>query len=190
MERDHGVAHASHSLAEAVRADALRGHARSFHQQVKLVGEHFRIRKSGALAQLGKITSLRKLEFFHDAACRMSFIRQLDRRIGEGASAMISIGKNAGHFSEPSVNLSTWIARMGLLVTVPALQGLTCEFTEAFGHQLVLGGKMPVERHLVRVGRFGDRVDADSPDTVTVEQLRSRRQQPRAGRNSIAFSAV
>ena len=58
MERDHGVAHASHSLAEAVRADALRGHARSVHHHVKLVGEHFRIRKSGALAQLGKITSL------------------------------------------------------------------------------------------------------------------------------------
>ncbi len=47
---------------------------------------------------------------------------------------------------------------------------------QVFGHQLVLGRKMPVERHLVGFGGLSDSVDADGANPVLIEKLGRRRE--------------
>jgi hypothetical protein len=86
MGGDHGFAHTRQSGAEPFRPDALRGHARAFQQQIKLVGEHLRVIQAGASAQLRKMFSLSELELFDHATRRMGSIRQLDCGIGKRAA--------------------------------------------------------------------------------------------------------
>ena len=57
---------------------------------------------------------------------------------------------------------------------------------QVFSHQLVLGREVPVQRHLVGFGGFGDGVDADGPNPMPIKQLGRGRQDACARRDFLS----
>src|SRR5262245_22949285 len=70
----------------------------------------------------------------------------------------------------------------------PGCFGELRTLAQVLGHQLVLGGEVAIERHLVGAGRLGDGIDPNRPYSLSVKQVARSRQDPRAGRNSVIFS--
>jgi hypothetical protein len=58
---------------------------------------------------------------------------------------------------------------------------------QIFRDQFVLRGEVPVERHFIGAGRFGDRLHADRPDSVPVKELARGCKDARMGRNPAVF---
>jgi hypothetical protein len=58
---------------------------------------------------------------------------------------------------------------------------------QIFRHQFILRGEVTVERHFVGAGRFGNRVDANRPDSMAVKEVVGGSEDARPGRNSYVF---
>jgi hypothetical protein len=104
----------------------------------------------------------------------MILLGQLDRRIGERAAALVGRAGALHGLSQPR-SCPRGIAGMRGAAARPR----TCRPSagaQVFGHQLVLGREMPVERHLVGAGRLGNRLNAHRADAEPVKQIAGRRQ--------------
>jgi hypothetical protein len=77
----------------------------------------------------------------------------------------------AGHVGEPGAQLCQRLARMRRLISGPALVALLAHLAQVLGQELVLGGEVPVKRHLVGAGGLHDRIDPDGADAVAIKQL-------------------
>src|SRR5437588_443859 len=117
----------------------------------------------------------------------MPLVRQFDGSIGERAAAVVRTGEMVGHLGKPGAELLQGLARMGRLIGAPRSIRALAHLAEIFGQQFVLGGEMPVERHLVGAGGFRNRIDADGADAMPVEELGCRREQALARGNFVAF---
>src|SRR3546814_17117072 len=68
-------------------------------------------------------------------------------------------------------DLATRIARVRGDGCVPAFPVFGNLRAQAFGDQFILRHEAAIETHLVGAGPAGDRVDADRPDALAIEQL-------------------
>jgi hypothetical protein len=149
----------------------------------------FRLAQPGRTAERNEPIAVRGLALLNDAARRMIFFRQLNRRVGERATALVGIGDVVRHLAEPGAQLCQRVARMHLREPVPAGVRQLVRLPQTRHLQFVLRGKVAIKRHLVGAGRLGDRLDPDRPDSMPIEQLASDRQEPRTRRDSLVFSA-
>jgi hypothetical protein len=115
----------------------------------------------------------------------MLVLGQFDRGVGERAAAVIGRPDVGGHFLDPRPQLPARIAREFGRSPAPAGLGFSRKPAEVFRYKLVLRLKMPVERHLVRAGRLGDRFDPHSPDSMAIKEIGRGRQNALARRDSI-----
>jgi hypothetical protein len=76
---------------------------------------------------------------------------------------------------------------MRRLEIAPQPVGCASEPAQIFGHELVLGGEMAIQGHLVGAGRFRDGFDAHGTNPVLVKELAGGRQYALARRFLCCF---
>jgi hypothetical protein len=111
-------------------------------------------------------------------------IRQFDRRIDEGAAALVGADFELGREAQPGQQLLLRLAGMFPFDFGPGQIAIAGQFAQAFGDQLVLRFEMTIEGRLVRAGVLDDRVDTDGVYPVTIESQLSRRSGTQAGSRS------
>src|SRR5437588_259271 len=94
---------------------------------------------------------------------RMIALGEFNRRIGHIATAPVAAGA-LRTVKDPGVELGKRIAWITLFDSGPQSVHVASDVPQAGGYQLVLRAKVTIERHLVRAGLLGDRVDADPLD--------------------------
>ena len=114
-------------------------------------------------------------------------IRQLDRSVGECTAALGLVLLEVTDMAQPSQELAFGIARMGGGECIPGRVEFLRELAETRGDQHVLRGEVTVEGHLVGPGCLRDRLNPHGPDAMPIEQVGRSRENPRAGRDSLAF---
>ena len=109
----------------------------------------------------------------------MARFGEFDRRVGEIAAALV-VGDEFRRLSDEAVKLADRIARALRFHLGPDLVGLAALVVEIFEDEVVLRAEVAIERHLVGVRRFGDRLDPDAADAVAMKEVE------RAGDDALA----
>ncbi len=127
--------------------------------------------------------ALARLVVLDDLAAGMLCLAQLNGSVGDGTAAINPVGENLLDVAHPAIDLSVGIARKRCRELFPQRVAVLGQFAQIRGDELVLGTEMPIQSHLVRGGSFRDRIDPDRTNTVLVEEVASRSQDPLARRN-------
>jgi hypothetical protein len=91
------------------------------------------------------------------------------------------------HRGEPAAQLRARIAGACHLQLLPEPGAVAREAAQIFGDQFILGGEVPVERHLIGAGGLGDCLDPHGADSMPVEQVGRRCDDPVARRQLCFF---
>ncbi len=107
---------------------------------------------------------------------------ELDRGVGERAAPAAALVGELRHPAQQIAQLRLGIAGMLAARRLPQRLALFGELAEVGGDQLVLGGEVPVQRHLVGAGGARNGFDPHRADAVAVEKLARRLQDALARR--------
>jgi hypothetical protein len=99
---DQRLEHLGKAFDRAARAEGLRSDASAFAQQEQLVGEQFGIAQSSFAAEFGDPLPEPAFRFLDDPPGGMAGIRQFDRRVGEGAAALVGADFKLGSAAQRS----------------------------------------------------------------------------------------
>ena len=105
---------------------------------------------------------------------------ELDRGVGKRAAALEFVRQHVFDVIDPGIEPLLRIVGVVGDDALPNLIALARELGDVGNDQIVFRLEVPVKRHLVREGRFGDRLDADRMQAVAVEKL------PRNEQNTLA----
>lgn len=179
---DSGDDFLRHTLETGARAFlpfALATDPRAFQQQTQHIGGQFGLIEASAGTELGQAVAMVLLDLFDHALGRMIVICQFDSRIGHLAAAPVAADA-LGRVLDPGSQLRFRITGMLVLQFIPLQIGFLGGALQTLDDEIVLGGKMTIERHLVRAGGLGDRFDADAAHAVLVKHL------PRGGHDTLS----
>jgi hypothetical protein len=160
--------------------NALRRHSRALEQQKQFVCQHIRLGERSRGAQANKPLALSGFERLNHPPRRVVLFGQFDGGVRQRAATLIPAGHVASRLFEPGTELRGGVTRMAGLEAVPRQLGAFCQASEVFCNQLILRREVPVERHLVGLGSFNDRLDPNGADAMAIKELRSGRQDPLA----------
>lgn len=152
----------------------LAGDTCAFEQQRQRVGKKFGLTRTGGHAKSREPVALHGLMALDQFVRRMAFAFQFDGGIGEIATCGLA-GQTVRPVFHPGKKLAARIARMGEFEVSPDFLSLFGGSAQSFAHELILGAKMTVERHLVGSSCIRDGIDADAANAALAEELRSRR---------------
>ena len=180
--------HADQPRSRAAASDALDTDASPFEQKEDLISKTLWLGEAGFAAQRDKPLPRPRFVLLDHAPRWVVPFGKLHGRIGESAAAIAGIRHKVFDVLQPRLELALGIARVGRPELVPTGLPFRCEPAQILSHQHILRGEVAVERHLVRAGRFSDRVDADRTNTVAVEEIARRGENALARRHGQGLS--
>src|ERR671934_493022 len=160
--------------AGALPSDALQADARAFHQEKELVGEALGLGVARGTHQRDQALALPALVRLDHPARRVARLGELDRGIGERAAAAAALDGELGGALEHEAQLRVGVARVRVSRFIPESFAFLGKLRKVRRDQLVLGGKMAIERHLVGAGGGGDSIHARGVDAVAIKKLARR----------------
>src|SRR6267143_1412147 len=171
---DQHLRGASNVPRRAAHPQRLGSDLGAFHQEKQLVGEEPRLPGSHLGANLGKPGAQFRLVYLDHLPSGVILLGEFHRGIRHGAASRLGIGNVLRQQSEGGLDLSAWVIGMPARHRVPGLPEVGVVLAQPFGHQLVLGGEVPVQAHLGRIGFRCNRFHPDRTDSLEVEKLRCR----------------
>src|SRR5258707_864871 len=169
----------SHPDTRSARMGTLEHHG----EQVRGKGG---IRETGGLAKPYDALMRAKLVLLHENPRRMVGIGQLGKGVAKGRAALFHRAKLGGGTAAPVLELPPRIpAGLGVEI-LPVFFFMGDDPAHPFRDQLILGSEVAVKRHLVRLRRLGDRLDAAPADALLMKQVASRHKNPLAKRDAVS----
>ena len=175
--------------AGAIGAGALAADAGAFEKEDERIGHQVGVGDAGCATEAGKAVAVRRLEALDETAGGMFGLGEFDRRIGERAAASVDEDAAAA-LLHPAVQLRERVAGIARGERLPHGFDFVGDFLQAGDDEIVLRAEMPIERHLVAAGGFGDRLDADGAQAMPVEQVARGGDDPLARARPLALQAI
>src|SRR6266516_1240169 len=165
-----------HSDALNTRMGALEQHR----EQVRREGW---IRESGRLAKAQNALVLSNPVFLNDSSRRMIRVGKLGESVSKSGPSLFHGAKLRGGAAGPVLEQALWISGVHGGQILPLIFFVRDYAPHPFRDQVILRVEVAVERHLVRLRRFGDRFDADAPNALLMKQVPRRHENPLANGN-------
>src|SRR5204863_6785857 len=177
---DHQIDQLDEMLAELAHPDALHAGVGALQQHREKIRGENRVTKPAGLAQSYYTFVLSDLELLDDPSRRMVRVGQLGQRVAERGSAFLHRAELGGGATAPVLKQGLRISGVLGVEILPLVFLVRDASAHPLRDELVLRVEVAVERHLVRLRRFRDRLDADAADPLLVKQITSRHQNPLA----------
>src|SRR5947207_2737234 len=167
-------------FADLAHPDALDAGVGALEQHREEIRRPGGVLETGRLAKPYDALMRPNLVFLNYAPRRVLWIRQLGQGIAQRRAALL-------HFAELDRGASTPVLKQPRGITnvlggqvLPLFFLVGDHAAHPLRAQLVLRVEVAIERHLVGLRRFCDRLDADATDSLFVEEIPSSHQNPLA----------
>src|SRR6185436_17178718 len=173
---NHQVDHLYQMFSDLAHPAALDAGVGALEEHLEQVRGEDRVLETGGLAQTYDTLMLADLVLLDHAPRRMVGIGQLGEGVAERGAALLHRSEFGGGAPAPVLEQALGIADVLRGEVLPLLFLVGDDPAHPLGDEVLLRVEVAVERHFVRLRRFGDGLYADATNTVLMKQIASRHQ--------------